>query len=78
MRSLESLPAERLLCIKEAELLFSQSPRQAKEEYRMLARRWHPDFEKTPIAPRVFTHLVQLYELAQQKLEDGSWREPRR
>lgn len=76
MRSLESLPAERLLCIKEAELLFSQSPRQAKEEYRMLARRWHPDFEKTPIAPRVFTHLVQLYELAQQKLEDGSWREP--
>jgi hypothetical protein len=76
MRDLVSLPAERLLKISAPENLFSQSLLEAKREYRALAFRWHPDREKSKVAPAVFAHVASLYQAARRGLFDGSWVEP--
>jgi hypothetical protein len=76
MRDLGSLPAEKLLNISSPEILFSQSAAEAKQEYRALARRWHPDSEKSDVASSVFAHVVRLYQSARKNLLDGSWVEP--
>lgn len=76
MRNLISLAAEKILAVNSPEALFSQSVREAKQEYRTLALRWHPDHERSPLAPRVFAHVVQLYQIACEKLSNGQWIEP--
>lgn len=76
MRNLDLLTAERLLSVKAPESLFSQSIPEAKQEYRVLVRRWHPDCQNLAVAPLVFSHVVSLYSLARRKLLDGSWSEP--
>ncbi len=76
MRNLEFLAAEKLLGISSPEALFSQSVREAKQEYRSLARRWHPDHEHSPQAAHVFAHIVHLYQIAREKLTTGQWNEP--
>lgn len=76
MRLFDSLPAKRLLSICTPEALFSEEPVEAKQEYRALAAKWHPDHCKDASASKVFQHIVQLYREAQQKQADGSWDEP--
>jgi hypothetical protein len=73
MRPLEQLTAENILSVKLPESLFSRSPGEAKHEYRILARRWHPDHQNEPEAVRVFVHIVELYGLARKKLAAGDW-----
>ena len=76
MRNLDQLTADKLLSINSPESLFSYSVGQAKEEYRFLARRWHPDCKPTPDAMQVFMHIVQLYRHARKKMASGNWNEP--
>lgn len=76
MRNLSSLTAETLLQINMPESLYSQSTAEAKREYRALASRWHPDHERADIAPRVFAHVVTLYQCACRKRSEGAWLEP--
>lgn len=76
MRNLELLTSEKLLAIRSPEALFSCSKIDAKQEYRALARRWHPDRDDSPTAQRVFAHIADLYHGAVKKLRDGSWTEP--
>jgi hypothetical protein len=76
MRNLDCLSAEKLLSITSPESLFSASPSQAKQEYRALALRWHPDNSKTKEAVSVFAHIVHLWQQAQMKLSNGTWDEP--
>src|SRR5271170_3011439 len=76
MRQLADLPADRLLSINEPELLFSRILSEAKAEYKVLAKRWHPDLDKTDVGCRVFAHITQLYKLAASKISNGSWVEP--
>ncbi|MBX9690534.1 MAG: hypothetical protein K2X27_27710 [Candidatus Obscuribacterales bacterium] len=76
MRNISLLSAEQVLSVQSPEMLFSRSSVEAKQEYRALASRFHPDSSKTEDATAVFTHIVQLYKEAQQKLKDGNWEEP--
>lgn len=76
MRDLTMLSADKLLSIREPELLYSFSPLAAKREYRLLAGRWHPDRETSALAQSVFSHVVQLHNLAQEKRDAGAWNEP--
>jgi hypothetical protein len=76
MRNLDSLTAEKLLSITRPESLFTKSLYEAKQEYRALARRWHPDGAGSPDAHKVFAHVVQLYQQALNKILDGKWVEP--
>jgi hypothetical protein len=76
VRNLETLSAEKILELTVPESLFSQSSHEAKCEYRLLARLWHPDLNRTTEAAVVFAHLSQLYRLARQKVKNGDWQEP--
>ena len=76
MRNLETLTAEKLLAITRPESLYTKSVHEAKQEYRALARRWHPDGADLPQAHKVFAHIVHLYQLALNKILDGTWIEP--
>jgi hypothetical protein len=76
MRNLENLPAEKILNLTVPESLFSKSSHEAKSEYRLLARRWHPDLNRTTEAAGVFAHVSLLYRLARQKVKTGDWQEP--
>jgi len=76
MRNLNHISAEKILALNVPESLFSKSSAQAKQEYRTLVRRWHPDIERSSNASRVFAHIAHLYGLARKKLYDGTWNEP--
>ncbi len=76
MRDLTILSADKLLSIQQPELLYSSSPLAAKKEYRLLAGRWHPDRERSAVAQQVFSHIVHLHNLAEQKRDAGAWNEP--
>jgi hypothetical protein len=76
MRVLDQLTADRLLAVASPESLFTCSLHEAKAEYRQLVRIWHPDSNHQSIAPKVFSHIVDLYDRARRKLLDGSWKEP--
>lgn len=73
------LTAKVLLAIPkgEPERLYTGDVDTAKEEYRKLAMKWHPD--RNPDAPEavdVFQHIKELYEEAEVKLEEGIWSAP--
>lgn len=76
MRNLDVLSAHKILSIRSAETLFSQSLDEAKREYRALVRRWHPDNCMEARAQEVFNHIVLLYADAREKAENGKWDEP--
>lgn len=76
MRDLTMLSAEKLLSVRQPEALYSRSVQVSKKEYRLLAGRWHPDCEKSPQAQEVFSHVVHMHHLAQQKRDAGIWDEP--
>lgn len=73
MRNLKQLTAEKILSVKLPESLFSQSVCDAKLEYRVLAKLWHPDHQEGPDAMRVFIHIVELYRQARKKQNTGNW-----
>ncbi|MCP5196933.1 MAG: J domain-containing protein [Gammaproteobacteria bacterium] len=70
--------AEALLAIPltEPERLFTHDAGQARQEFRALARVWHPDRCAQARATEVFQHLSRLYEAAIHKLRDGVWKTP--
>ncbi len=77
MRNLDAIDAETLLSVRSPESLFSPKSEEMKIEYRVLARRWHPDLHsKTTLEAGVFAHIARLYKEARKKLADGSWYEP--
>lgn len=78
MRNLDKLSAEQLLSANAPESLFSRDHYEAKQEYRNLARRWHPDHHRDEggKASNVFSHIVELYRKAEEKRAKGTWNEP--
>ena len=79
MRDVQTLSAEKLLDIPEAEpeRLFSGDAATAKSEFKRLAMRWHPDHNRNDkAAENVFTHVDVLFKSAVRKIEKGGWREP--
>lgn len=73
-----SISADSILAIPkdEPERLFSGALG-IKDEYRQLAKLWHPDHNPgDPRAPAVFSHLNLLHEAGQEKLRRGSWSPP--
>lgn len=78
MNKLMTLSANDLLAIDLAkpEHLFTGEEETAKQEFRALAARWHPDRQPDVAATTVFQHLSQLYETAVKKLRGGIWQTP--
>jgi hypothetical protein len=79
MRDVQTLSAEKLLGIPEAEpeRLFSRDAVAAKSEFKRLAMRWHPDRNRDNAAAEdVFTHVDALFKSAIYKIEKGGWHEP--
>jgi serine/threonine protein kinase len=59
----------------EPERLFS-GPETAKDEYRALAKQWHPDVNKAVEADSVTAHINRLFAAAEAKIAKGSWHTP--
>jgi hypothetical protein len=78
MNTLINLSAEALLAIElsKPEHLFTGDEEVAKQEFRALAARWHPDRQPDAATTAVFQHLNQLYETAVKKLRGGIWQTP--
>src|SRR5580692_9643291 len=74
----DGIEAEALLGIAkdEPERLFTGNADDLKTEYRYLARRWHPDLNKTEKARDVFEHLQTLHIRAEEKIAAGTWQIP--
>ncbi len=72
-----ALTGDELLAIPldQPERLFTRTG--LRDEYRALAKRWHPDIAGIP-SDAVFAHVTALYERAEQKLAAGSWDGPGR
>lgn len=64
-----------ILKAKEPEGIFT-SPEKVREEYRNLAREWHPDRNKDKNATDVLAHINILYESALKKIDSGTWTVP--
>lgn len=56
--------------------LFSDDLGLAQLEFRQLAKRWHPDGNRTAEAERVFQHIEALYRQARAQIAAGIWRAP--
>lgn len=78
MNAMTTLSAEELLAIRlsEPERLFTGDEETAKQEFRALAARWHPDRCPDGGATGVFQHVNRLYEAALDKLRAGIWHTP--
>lgn len=64
-----------ILSLKYPEQLFTST--NIKEEYRVLALKWHPDHNSNSKESNdVFAHINQLYEAGLKKIEGGSWDTP--
>ena len=72
MREIAPSSAAAILAIPPAdpERLFT-SPAAARDEFRALARRWHPDQGGEAA---VFAHLARLWDAAERKIAEGLWR----
>ena len=51
--------------------IFPQNKEEAKKLYREMAKKWHPDINKTPNANEVFAKLTELYDKAMNLDENG-------
>ncbi len=73
----KDLDAQSILAIPEnqPERLFPPEAGAAKQLYRRLARRWHPDVSGSPDALPVFKRIDKLYNAAVEKLQTGTWQE---
>lgn len=66
--------AESLLRISRPEELFAGDADKAKQQYRELAKEWHPDKNKGDAkASEVFAHVNVLYDAAVERLAKGLW-----
>lgn len=70
MLDVSSMTADQILAVKEPEFIFPFSIDEAKNLYRRLAGRWHPDRGGDD---SVFAHLKDLHERAEQKIAMGFW-----
>ena len=72
-----NIAADRILSIPESYpgMLFS-SPTDAKDEYRLLAKIWHPDRNPDPKASDVLAKVNILWSEAQRMIEADSWTIP--
>lgn len=70
------MTAEKILSAKKCGDLFSKADKKAvQQEYRELAKRFHPDICDRPDAEEVFKHLCGLYERAMDLISRGDWEE---
>ena len=78
MNTVTTLSAENLLAIQfsEPERLFTGDEEIARQEFRALAARWHPDRCPDAGTTGVFQHINRLYEAAVRKLRGGIWHTP--
>ena len=78
MNPVTTLSAEALLAIQpsEPERLFTGDEKTARQEFRALAARWHPDRYPDAGVTGVFQHVNRLYEMALDKLRAGIWHTP--
>lgn len=67
------MEAETILSIAKCGDLFPYGEDKVKAKYKELAREWHPDRNRNPDSPEVFTKITELYRRALQLLEDGQW-----
>jgi len=58
--------------LTEPERLFSK-PGTYKDEFRALAKQWHPDYGGDPV---VFDRIVKLHDAAAEKVSKGEWHTP--
>lgn len=66
--------AEHLLRITRPEELFAGDADKAKQQWRELAKQWHPDHNASnPRAPEVFAHISNLYDAAVERISKGVW-----
>lgn len=56
------------------EMLFTGDADTAKREWKALAKAWHPDRNKAPLAEQVFEHVKALHDEAQRRIAAGTWR----
>ena len=70
------LTADTILRITEPERLFPNSMTAAQSEFHDLAKAWHPDRNKDPTAPAVFSHIKKLYDAAIEHIKAGKWQRP--
>lgn len=77
-KKLSGLTAEQVLAISknEPEWLFSDTLDVLKQEYRHLAKIWHPDVNKSLQAENVFRHIDALRHAAEDKIEKHTWQKP--
>jgi len=62
---IKKLSAKQILSIAEPERLFSNGdPSIVKDEYRILSKIWHPDFNSINEGKEVFLHLTELKNVA--------------
>lgn len=78
MNDVTALSAEALLAIRpsEPERLFTGDEEIAKQEFRALASRWHPDRCPDAGTTGAFQHVNRLYDAAVRKLRGGIWQTP--
>lgn len=62
-----------ILKIKTPEELFTDDPITAKKEYHDLAKKYHPDLNKSKEAVLMFEQIKLLYEKALEKFKEGTW-----
>lgn len=74
MKTITSWTAVELLKLTGPEQLYTGDSGLAKNEYRALAKRWHPDHEGGNT--EVFAHIKALFEQAEEKLKAGLWVTP--
>lgn len=75
----ENITADQFLAIPggDPERLFSAGKKdQIKKEYHKLAMRWHTDRNSDPRAKDVMQRLTELYDRANEKIEQGKWEIP--
>lgn len=78
MNNVTTFSAAALLAIplSEPERLFTGDEDTAKQEFRALATRWHPDRCPDAETTGVFQHVNRLYDSALRKLRGGVWQAP--
>ncbi len=71
---MNTFTAEQLLSIKTPEKLFSKNVMSTLvDEYRELAKKWHPDRTKDKRAGEVFSHISKLRDEGEQKIRGDIW-----
>lgn len=66
------MTAQKIMEITKPGDLFSNDSNRCQEEYKCLARKWHPDMNEADTS-EVFGKITQLYHLAQEQIALGIW-----